>query len=189
MTTTRFTDLIAANQVAGKRVFIRVDFNVPQDDTGRITDDTRISASLPCIEAALKAGASVMVTSHLGRPKEGHWTAEDSLAPIAARVSELLGRPVPLVADWVDGVTVNMPANGHVEGRVRLLGGLWDQDLLDAANSGRAGPDGANQPPALAIDGALGFRGQCACCEQRGGEGFVVGRIGRPERQIGRAHV
>ncbi len=103
----RFTDLIAANRVAGQRVFIRVDFNVPQDDAGRITDDTRIRLSLPCIEAALKAGASVMVTSHLGRPKEGHWTAEDSLAPIASHVSELLGRPAPLIRDWVDGVAVN----------------------------------------------------------------------------------
>jgi len=107
MNAIRFTDLIAANQVAGKRVFIRVDFNVPQDTDGRITDDTRIRASLPCIEAALKAGAAVMVTSHLGRPKEGQWTAEDSLAPIAEHVGKLLGRKVPLIADWVDGVTVD----------------------------------------------------------------------------------
>ncbi len=107
MNAIRFTDLIAANQVAGKRVFIRVDFNVPQDADGRITDDTRIRASLPCIEAALKAGAAVMVTSHLGRPKEGQWTAEDSLAPIAEHVGKLLGRKVPLIADWVDGVTVD----------------------------------------------------------------------------------
>jgi len=98
MNAIRFTDLIAANQVAGKRVFIRVDFNVPQDADGRITDDTRIRASLPCIEAALKAGAAVMVTSHLGRPKEGQWTAEDSLAPIAEHVGKLLGRKVPLIA-------------------------------------------------------------------------------------------
>ena len=107
MNAIRFTDLIAANQVAGKRVFIRVDFNVPQDADGRITDDTRIRASLPCIEAALKAGAAVMVTSHFGRPKEGQWTAEDSLAPIAEHVGKLLGRKVPLIADWVDGVTVD----------------------------------------------------------------------------------
>ncbi len=106
MNAIRFTDLIAANQVADQRVFIRVDFNVPQDDAGRITDDTRIRASLPCIEAALKAGAAVMVTSHLGRPKEGRWTAEDSLAPIAQRVGELLGRTVPLIADWLGGVRV-----------------------------------------------------------------------------------
>jgi phosphoglycerate kinase len=103
----QFTDLIADHQVAGKRVFIRVDFNVPQDATGRITDDTRIRASLPCIEAALHAGAAVMVTSHLGRPTEGAMKPADSLAPIAAHVSALLGRPVPLIANWVDGFTVN----------------------------------------------------------------------------------
>ncbi len=103
----QFTDLIADHQVAGKRVFIRVDFNVPQDASGRITDDTRIRASLPCIEAALQAGAAVMVTSHLGRPTEGHMTPADSLAPIAEHVSQLLGRPVPLISGWVDGFTVD----------------------------------------------------------------------------------
>jgi len=102
-----FTDLIAEQRVAGKRVLIRVDFNVPQDADGQVTEDTRIRASLPCIEAALKAGAAVMVTSHLGRPTEGRMTAEDSLAPVARHFSELLGRPVPLVSDWVDGVSVN----------------------------------------------------------------------------------
>ncbi|MBI3044098.1 MAG: phosphoglycerate kinase [Betaproteobacteria bacterium] len=89
--------------LAGKRVFIRADLNVPQDDTGNITEDTRIRASLPGIQHALKANAAVMVTSHLGRPTEGKLTPEDSLAPIAKRLGELLGRPVPLVADWVDG--------------------------------------------------------------------------------------
>ena len=102
-----FTDLIAEQRVAGKRVLIRVDFNVPQDADGQVTEDTRIRASLPCIEAALKAGAAVMVTSHLGRPTEGRMTAEDSLAPVARHFSELLGRPVPMVSDWVDGVSVN----------------------------------------------------------------------------------
>ncbi|HNU11877.1 MAG TPA: phosphoglycerate kinase [Rubrivivax sp.] len=102
----RFTDLIAQGQAKGKRVFIRADLNVPQDDAGRITEDTRIRASVPCIRQALDAGAAVMVTSHLGRPKEGELRPEDSLAPVAARLSELLGRPVPLVANWVDGVTV-----------------------------------------------------------------------------------
>ncbi|MBK9117652.1 MAG: phosphoglycerate kinase [Betaproteobacteria bacterium] len=89
--------------VRGKRVFIRADLNVPQDDAGRITDDTRIRASVPGIRDALARGAAVMVTSHLGRPTEGEWRAEDSLAPIAVRLSELLGVPVPLVRDWVDG--------------------------------------------------------------------------------------
>ncbi len=90
----------------GKRVFIRSDLNVPQDDQGRITEDTRIRASVPAIRAALAGGAAVMVTSHLGRPTEGTLTPADSLAPIAARLAELLGRPVPLVTNWVDGVTV-----------------------------------------------------------------------------------
>jgi len=89
--------------VAGKRVFVRADLNVPQDDAGRITDDTRIRASLPGIRDALARGAAVMVTSHLGRPAEGTLEPKDSLAPVAARLAELLGRPVPLVRDWVDG--------------------------------------------------------------------------------------
>jgi phosphoglycerate kinase len=89
--------------LAGKRVFIRADLNVPQDDAGNITEDTRIRASLPGIEHALKGGASVMVTSHLGRPAEGKLEPEDSLAPVAKRLGEMLGRPVRLVSDWVDG--------------------------------------------------------------------------------------
>src|SRR6266536_5892388 len=89
--------------VRGKRVFIRADLNVPQDDSGAITDDTRIRASVPGIEDALARGAAVMVTSHLGRPKEGEWSAADSLAPVAKRLSELLDKPVPLVREWVDG--------------------------------------------------------------------------------------
>ena len=102
----RLSDLIAKDQLRGKRVFIRADMNVPQDDAGHITEDTRIRASVPAIQAALKAGAAVMVTSHLGRPVEGDFKPEDSLAPIAARLSELLGQPVPLLQNWVDGVTV-----------------------------------------------------------------------------------
>jgi phosphoglycerate kinase len=92
--------------LAGKRVFIRADLNVPQDDRGEITDDTRIRASVPGIRQALERGAAVMVTSHLGRPKEGEFSQADSLAPVARRLSELLGREVPLVRDWVDGVGV-----------------------------------------------------------------------------------
>jgi phosphoglycerate kinase len=102
----RLSDLIAKDQLRGKRVFIRADMNVPQDDAGHITEDTRIRASAPAIQAALKAGAAVMVTSHLGRPVEGDFKPEDSLAPIAARLSELLGQAVPLVQNWVDGVSV-----------------------------------------------------------------------------------
>ena len=93
-------------QLAGRRVFIRSDLNVPQDDAGNITEDTRIRASVPAIRTALAAGAAVMVTSHLGRPTEGEFKPEDSLAPVAKRLSELLGRPVPLVANWIDGVQV-----------------------------------------------------------------------------------
>ena len=100
----RFSDLCAQGQAQGQRVFIRADLNVPQDASGRITEDTRIRASVPCIQMALDAGAAVMVTSHLGRPTEGQFKPEDSLAPVAQRLSELLGREVPLVANWVDGV-------------------------------------------------------------------------------------
>ncbi|MDB5815727.1 MAG: phosphoglycerate kinase [Rhodocyclales bacterium] len=89
--------------LAGKRVFIRADLNVPQDDKGAISDDTRIRASVPGIKLALDKGAAVMVTSHLGRPTEGDFKPEDSLAPVAARMSELLGKPVRLVQNWVDG--------------------------------------------------------------------------------------
>ena len=90
----------------GKRVFIRADLNVPQDDAGAITDDTRIRASVPAIRQALDAGAAVMVTSHLGRPTEGEFKPEDSLAPVAGRLSTLLGIPVPVKVDWVTGVDV-----------------------------------------------------------------------------------
>ena len=102
MSLNRLTELDLYN----KRVFIRADLNVPQDDSGKITDDTRIRASIPAIEFSLKQNAAVMVTSHLGRPTEGEFSAADSLAPVAARMGELLGRPVKLLADWVDGVAV-----------------------------------------------------------------------------------
>jgi phosphoglycerate kinase len=102
----RLSDLIAANKLQGQRVFIRADLNVPQDDAGNITEDTRIRASVPAIQQALKAGAAVMVTSHLGRPTEGEFKPEDSLAPVAKRLSELLGVTVELKQNWVDGVEV-----------------------------------------------------------------------------------
>src|SRR5439155_1602623 len=94
---------LADVDVQGKRVFIRADLNVPQDDQGAITDDTRIRASVPAIRDALDRGGAVMVTSHLGRPTEGQFSPADSLAPISRRLSELLGREVPLIRDWVDG--------------------------------------------------------------------------------------
>ncbi len=90
-------------ELVGKRVFIRADLNVPQDDAGNITEDTRIRASVPGIRLALDKGAAVMVTSHLGRPKEGEFKPEDTLAPVARRLSELLEQPVRLVQNWVDG--------------------------------------------------------------------------------------
>jgi phosphoglycerate kinase len=106
MNVLRFSDLCDEGRARGRRVFIRADLNVPQDDAGTITEDTRIRASVPCIQMALAGGAAVMVTSHLGRPTEGELKPEDSLAPVGKRLSELLGRPVPLKQDWVDGVDV-----------------------------------------------------------------------------------
>ena len=102
MKDTRFLRLCDVD-VHGKRVFIRSDLNVPQDDAGRITDDTRIRASIPAIQDALTRGAAVMVTSHLGRPTEGTLTDADSLAPIAERLGGLLKREVRLIRDWVNG--------------------------------------------------------------------------------------
>ncbi len=98
----RLADLDLRNQ----RVFIRADLNVPQDDNGQITDDTRIRASVPAIEMALNSGAAVMVASHLGRPTEGEYKAEDSLAPVAKRLGELLKRDVALKQNWLEGVDV-----------------------------------------------------------------------------------
>jgi phosphoglycerate kinase len=98
---------LADQDLRGKRVFIRADLNVPQDDAGHITDDTRIRASVPGIRLALDKGAAVMVTSHLGRPKEGVFEEKNSLAPVAKKLSDYLKTPVPLVRDWVDGVSVD----------------------------------------------------------------------------------
>ncbi|WP_338847340.1 phosphoglycerate kinase [Massilia sp. W12] len=108
----RLSDLLG--QLAGKRVFIRADLNVPQDDAGNITEDTRIRASIPAIRMARDAGAIVLVTSHLGRPTEGEFKPEDSLAPVAARMSELLGAPVLLKQDWVDGACLQDLQAGQV---------------------------------------------------------------------------
>jgi phosphoglycerate kinase len=140
----RMTDL----DLKGKRVFIRVDFNVPQDEAGNVTDDTRIRAALPGIQHALDAGAAVMLTSHLGRPTEGELEPEDSLAPIARRLSELLGRPVPLRADWVDGVhlapgeiillencRVNVGEKKDSEALARKMAALCDVYVNDAFGS------------------------------------------------------
>ena len=118
MNVLRLSDLIAEGRVKGQRVLIRADLNVPQDHSpegrGRITEDTRVRASVPCIRMALDAGAAVMVTSHLGRPTEGEFKPEDTLAPVAVRLSELLGRDVKLVSNWVDGVEVGKLQPGEV---------------------------------------------------------------------------
>jgi phosphoglycerate kinase len=106
MNVLRFSDLCDQGRARGRRVFIRADLNVPQDEAGNITEDTRIRASVPCIQMALAGGAAVMVTSHLGRPTEGELKPEDSLAPVAKRLSELIGRPVTLKQDWLGGVDV-----------------------------------------------------------------------------------
>jgi phosphoglycerate kinase len=137
----RLTDL----DLRGKRVFIRVDFNVPQDDSGKVTDDTRIRAALPGIRHALDAGAAVMLTSHLGRPQEGELKPEDSLAPVGQRLAELLGRPVPLVRDWLDGVQVapgdvvllencrtNLGEKKNSEALARKMAALCDVYVNDA---------------------------------------------------------
>jgi phosphoglycerate kinase len=137
--------LVRAGAVRGKRVFIRSDLNVPLDDAGNVTEDTRIRASAPAISMALQAGAAVMVTSHLGRPTEGVLNPEDSLAPVARRLAELLGRPVPLVANWLDGVKVapgevvllencrvNKGEKKNSEELARKMAGLCDVYVNDA---------------------------------------------------------
>ena len=141
----RFSDLCAQGLVRGQRVFIRADLNVPLDSQGAITEATRIRASVPCIQMALDAGAAVMVTSHLGRPIEGAFKPEDSLAPVAARLASLLGREVPLLPDWVDGVQVqpgqvvllencrvNVGEKKNAEPLARKLAALCDIFVNDA---------------------------------------------------------
>ncbi|MCD2512341.1 phosphoglycerate kinase [Comamonas endophytica] len=141
----RFSDLCDQGKAQGQRVFIRADLNVPLNDAGDITEDTRVRASVPCIEMALEAGAAVMVTSHLGRPTEGQFQPGDSLAPVAKRLSELLGRDVPVVADWVDGVQVapgqvvllencrvNVGEKKNQEALARKLAALCDIFVNDA---------------------------------------------------------
>jgi phosphoglycerate kinase len=107
--------------LSGKRVLIREDLNVPVAD-GAVTSDARIRAALPTIEAALAGNAAVMLVSHLGRPTEGQADAQFTLQPVADRLGELLGREVPLVADWIDGVDVPPGAVVLLE-NVRFLAG------------------------------------------------------------------
>ena len=171
MNVLRFSDLIAAGKVAGKRVFIRADLNVPQDAAGNITEDTRIRASLPCIELALQAGAAVMVTSHLGRPTEGEFKPADSLAPVAKRLGELLGREVILQADWVDGVAIvpgqllllencrlNLGEKKNSEVLARKMAALCDifvHDAFGTAHRAEASTYGIAQYAPIACAGPL----------------------------------
>ena len=158
--------------LAGKRVFIRADLNVPQDDAGAITDDTRIRASIPAIEFALKQGAAVMVTSHLGRPTEGEFKAEDSLAPIAARLAQILGRKVPLISNWVDGgfavapgevvllenCRVNRGEKKNDETLAKKMAGLCDiyvNDAFGTAHRAEATTHGIAQFAPIACAGPL----------------------------------
>jgi phosphoglycerate kinase len=155
----------------GKRVFIRADLNVPQDDSGNITDDTRIRASVPAIRLALDQGAAVMVTSHLGRPKEGELKPEDSLLPVAKRLSELLRIDVPLVKDWVNGVPVkpgqvvllencrvNRGEKADDEGLARKIAALCDvyvNDAFGTAHRAEATTHGAARFAKVACAGPL----------------------------------
>jgi phosphoglycerate kinase len=171
MNVLRFSDLVAQGRVAGQRVFIRADLNVPQDAAGQVTEDTRIRASLPCIRMALDARAAVMVTSHLGRPTEGRFKAEDSLAPVAARLGELLGRDVPLRANWVDGVDlepgqlvllencrVNQGEKKNDEALARKMAALCDifvHDAFGTAHRAEASTYGIAQFAKIACAGPL----------------------------------
>jgi phosphoglycerate kinase len=168
----RLTDLIADGKLSGKRVFIRADLNVPQDDAGHITEDTRIRASIPAIEQALQAGAAVMVTSHLGRPTEGDFQPRDSLAPVATRLAELLGRDVPLIANWVEnGVPIapgqvallencrlNPGEKKNDEALARKMAALCDiyvNDAFGAAHRSQASTHGIAKYAKLACAGPL----------------------------------
>ncbi|HEY0178634.1 MAG TPA: phosphoglycerate kinase [Dokdonella sp.] len=162
----RMSDL----DLAGRRVLIREDLNVPIED-GRITSETRILAALPTLKLALERGAAVMVTSHLGRPKEGRWSAEDSLAPVAERLGERLGREVPLIKDWVDGVDVapgelvllencrmNVGEGKDDEALSRKYAALCDVYVMDAfgtAHRAQASTHGAIRFAKVACGGPL----------------------------------
>ena len=167
----RFSDLCATGKVAGQRVFIRADLNVPQDDKGAITEDTRIRASIACIQMALDAGAAVMVTSHLGRPVEGEFKPADSLAPVAKRLGELMQRDVALISSWVDGVVVkpgqlvllencrlNQGEKKNSEALARKMAALCDifvHDAFGTAHRAEASTYGIAQYAPVACAGPL----------------------------------
>ena len=167
MTILRMTDL----DLSGKRVLIREDLNVPIDENGRITSEQRITAALPTLKLALEKGAAVMVMSHRGRPTEGEWRPEDSLAPVAARLSELLGIEVPLVRDWVGGVPVepgqlvllencrvNVGEKKDDEALAKAYAALCDVFVMDAfgtAHRAQASTHGVIRHAAVAAGGPL----------------------------------
>ena len=167
----RFSDLCIQGLVKGQRVFIRADLNVPLDPQGNITEDTRIRASVPCIQMALDAGAAVMVTSHLGRPTEGEFQPEDSLAVVAQRLSEMMKRDVPLVSNWVEGVSVkpgelvllencrlNVGEKKNSEALARKLAALCDifvHDAFGTAHRAEASTYGIAQYAKTACAGPL----------------------------------
>ena len=163
---------LADLDVSGKRVFIRADLNVPQDDSGAISDDTRIRASVPAIQMALAKGAAVMVTSHLGRPTEGEFKPEDSLAPVAARMAELLGQPVPLIQNWVDGGFEVLPGQvvmlencrvnkgekknkDELSEKIAKLCDVWVHDAFGTAHRAEATTYGVGKFAAVACAGPL----------------------------------
>ena len=171
MNSIRFSDLCTQGLVKGQRVFIRADLNVPLDPQGKITEDTRIRASVPCIQMALDAGAAVMVTSHLGRPTEGEFQPEDSLAVVAQRLSEMMKRDVPLVSNWVEGVSVkpgelvllencrlNVGEKKNSEALARKLAALCDifvHDAFGTAHRAEASTYGIAQYAKTACAGPL----------------------------------
>jgi phosphoglycerate kinase len=162
---------LADLDLRGKRVFIRADLNVPQDETGNITDDTRIRASVPGIRLALDKGAAVMVTSHLGRPKEGTFDPKDSLAPIGKRLGEILGFEVSLLSNWIEGVSVkpgevvllencrfNVGEKADDEALARKIAALCDvyvNDAFGTAHRAEATTHGAAKFAKLACAGPL----------------------------------
>ena len=167
----RFSDLCIQGLVKGQRVFIRADLNVPLDSQGNITEDTRIQASVPCIQMALDAGAAVMVTSHLGRPTEGEFQSGDSLAVVAQRLGEMMKRDVPLVSNWINGVSVkpgelvllencrlNVGEKKNSEALARKLAALCDifvHDAFGTAHRAEASTYGIAQYAKTACAGPL----------------------------------
>ncbi len=166
----RFADVCAQGAAKGKRVFIRADLNAPLS-AGAVSDDTRIRASVPAVKMALDAGAAVMMTSHLGRPKEGEYSGADSLAPVAQRLAELLGREVPLIRDWIDGVQVapgevvvlencrflkgEKKNDGQLARRMAQLCDIYVNDAFGTAHRAHASTEGMARFAPVACAGPL----------------------------------